>query len=108
MRFPAGPCMDVYTLFKEVYEKLYDKYGIKKIQFEEPVCVVIAVDSDYHRTRRGYMGYEEVSLIGSEEKKWIVGVGIKCGSYPGSRYLCDIIALEYEEDVKDKLLKSVF
>ncbi|MDD5032923.1 MAG: hypothetical protein PHC85_02310 [Candidatus Pacebacteria bacterium] len=81
---------------RELLESVYNalKEGCREIQFSSRAMAEIADDSDWHRSRTGYTGYESAALFNAGGKKWAVAFGIKCGSYPADPYNCDIAAVE--------------
>jgi hypothetical protein len=64
--------------------------------FPNKALTEIARDSDWHRTKVGYMGYETAGLFEFGGSIWIVGRGEACGSYPADPYDSDILALEFK------------
>ncbi|MBN2141899.1 hypothetical protein JW711_01085 [Candidatus Woesearchaeota archaeon] len=54
---------------------------------------IIAEDNDYHRSRTGYMSYDRVRIMPWGCVDWVIALGEKTGSYPGSQYLSDMIAV---------------
>ncbi len=80
-------------LLEEVYNSLKDKLDGREIKLPSKAMAEIADDSDWHRTRIGYTGYETAMLLKADGKEWAVAFGIKCGSYPADPYNCDITAV---------------
>lgn len=82
---------------REVMERLYE--NIKKrlrgeeVKLKHTVHAIIADDSDYHRTRIGYMGYESAIVVAVNGKRWAVAFGEACGDYPADPYDCEIAAV---------------
>lgn len=62
----------------------------------------IADDSDWHRTKIGYMTYTNIY----QTPKWVLGLGYKTGSYPGDVYKQDILAIPIK-DVENHDINSV-
>ena len=79
-------------LLEGVYNTLND--GGREIKLPSKATAEIANDSDWHRTRVGYTGYESATILKVGEKEWAVAFGIKCGSYPADPYNCDIAAVQ--------------
>lgn len=79
-------------LLEGVYNTLKD--GGREIKLPSKAMAEIANDSDHHRTRIGYTGYESATLLKVGDKEWVVAFGIKCGSYPADPYNCDIAAVQ--------------
>ena len=80
---------------KELLEGVYNalKNGGKEVTLPSKVTVEIANDSDHHRTRIGYIGYESATLLKIGRRKLVVALGTVCGDYPADRYDCDIVAM---------------
>jgi hypothetical protein len=80
----------IFDVIPRQYENDWeeDLYGeLKFLWFE------IADDSDHHRERRGWMRYDSIDILTMEEQQWVVGYGVKSGSYPGDRFSRDILAI---------------
>lgn len=84
----------VRELLEKTYEKLGDRNPHIGIVLPETVKSEIADDSDWHRTRVGYMGYDKVRFFSFNNKSWLIGNGKSCGAYPARPYDSDILALE--------------
>lgn len=82
---------------RELLENTYNalKNSGKEIKLPSKAMAEIANDSDYHRTRIGYIGYESATILKVGEKEWAVAFGIKCGSYPADPYNCDIAVVQF-------------
>jgi len=87
--------LHVRGLLRGAYEKLSQTHKNKEITFSNSVLTEIADDSDYHRTKKGYMGYESARTFQFNGKIWVVARGEECGSYPAEPYDSDILALEF-------------
>jgi len=87
-------------LLEGVYNALKD--GGREINLPSKAKAKIANDSDWHRTRVGYTGYESATLLKIGDKKWAVAFGNKCGDYPTDSYNCDIAAVELSDKGKRK------
>lgn len=87
---------------RELLEGAYNalKKGGKEIKLPSKATAEIANDSDWHRTRIGYTGYESATLLKIGNKEWVVAFGTKCGSYPADPYNCDIVAVQLSGDGK--------
>ena len=82
-------------LLEKVYHGLKEELPCEEIIFPERVFVEIANDSDWHRHKTGYMGYDSVLLfIKTEEKGLVIGCGEACGNYPADPYSRDILLLK--------------
>lgn len=85
----------VRDLLKRAYERLSQQHKNREITFSNKALTEIADDSDYHRTKTGYMGYESARAFQFNDKIWVMARGEKCGSYPAELYDSDILALEF-------------
>ena len=96
---------------KELLEGVFDKFklGGKEIKLSSKAMAVIANDSDWHRTRIGYTGYESAVLLKVGDKEWAIAFGIACGSYPADPYNCDIAAVPVSTNGKsnEKIAKEI-
>lgn len=105
--------LDVRELLKNTYDRLLKKHSSREIVFPIEVLAEIANDSDYHRTRVGYMGYKSAGLFQFNNKTWAIARGEKRGSYPADPYDSDILTLPFsiktsrEEKIRDKLKKDI-
>jgi len=94
----------VRELLKKAYERLSQQHKNREIIFSNSVLTEIADDSDYHRTKTGYMGYESARAFQFNGKIWVVARGEKCGSYPAEPYDSEILALEFP--LKERITKT--
>lgn len=92
----------VYSLFKE-------KLNGREIKLPSRALSLIADDSDWHRTRVGYTGYDTAVLLRVGAKEWAVAFGTKCGSYPADPYNCDIAAvpISLNEKSDEEIAKEI-
>ncbi len=79
---------------KNTYSILAERNNPREIVFPRRVLTEIADDSDWHRSRSGYMCYKYAGLFHLDGKTWSITRGEKCGSYPAEPYDSDILALE--------------
>lgn len=86
-------------LLKGVYDTLKED-GEKEIELSSKAMAEIARDSDYHKERVGYMGYESAVLLKVGWQEWVVAFGTKCGAYPADPYDCDIVAVQFSSEGK--------
>jgi len=86
--------LSVRELLENTYEKLGERNSYTEIILPKNVTSEIADDSDWHRTRVGYMGYDKVRFFNFNDKSWLVSNGKSCGDYPARPYDSDILALE--------------
>lgn len=102
--------LSVRELLQQVCEKIGKELRGKQITLPDKATSEIANDSDYHRSRTGYMGYESVVLIQIGEKNWALGFGAACGSYPADPYSSDIVALSISPDGKsdEELAQEIY
>lgn len=98
--------LSVREVIKATYNKLVKEHQAKKIHFPQGIMVEIANDSDWHRTRVGYMKYSEIGVLDIGDKKWLFGMGEKAGSYPGEIYDCDLIGKRVESDLSKKRIED--
>ena len=81
-------------LLPRVFEELKKALPSRKVvKLNEPVYALIASDSDYHRTREGYMEYADVILTGISGVQWAIALGEAWGDYPAEYYDNDISAI---------------
>lgn len=85
-------------VLEKTLKELAKKHPNRRVIFLEEVSTTIAVDSDAHRIRRGYMKYKEVRIFQFNGRYWALGLGKACGSYPARPYQSDIIAIEVLPD----------
>lgn len=88
--------LNVRELLKDTYSRLTERHDPQEIVLPNRALTEIANDSDYHRTRVGYMGYETAGLFEFDGSVWTIARGEACGSYPADPYDSDILALEFE------------
>ncbi len=87
--------LNVRELLKSTYLRLYERHNPQVVVFSNRALAEIANDSDYHRTRVGYMGYDSAGLFQFDGKTWAISRGEKCGGYPAEPYDSDLLALEF-------------
>lgn len=105
----ANQGLSARELLTETFSDLQNKLGGKIVSLPSKATAEIANDSDWHRTRIGYTGYELAVLVESGSKQWAIAFGTKCGSYPADPYNCDITAIPVAVDGKpeDQIAKEV-
>ena len=92
---------------RELLTEAYEILTKNAKQIKLKACAEIADDSDYHRSAKGYMMYEKVSLIYfSNGKNWCIGNGKAYGRYPAERYDSDILALKTKDNIGE-IVKSI-
>lgn len=89
-------------ILEKAYNHLCEKHKAQTITLSNVAEAEIADDSDWHRTKKGYMSYKEVGAFNFNSFGWIIGLGNKCGDYPAERFDKDILALKYEPNGKDQ------
>ncbi len=82
-------------LMTETFNVLKYKFNGKEIKLPYKALAEIANDSDWHRTRVGYTGYESAVIVKIGEKEWAIAFGTACGNYPADPYNCDIAAVQF-------------
>jgi len=87
---------------RELLEAVYNllKKDGREIKLSLKAVAKIADDSDGHRTRIGYTGYESAAILKVADREWILAFGTKCGQYPADPYNCDIVAMRANLDGK--------
>jgi len=96
-----------HDVVDRVFTELQKKLKGRKLSFKNRVQAEIGNDSDWHRTRIGYMGYDSVYLAKMNGKTWILGRGQACGAYPADPYDSDIFVLEVPENRQGKTIESM-
>jgi len=105
--------LGIVELFDATYSKLVERHNPNELTFPNTTLSEIANDTDWHRTRVGYMCYSGIGLFDLEGRTWAIARGTKGGSYPGDMYIGDIIALDLivgdnsEDDIKKELSKRI-
>lgn len=86
---------------KDVIDATYTKLSIKHsnvpVKFEESISLVIASDSDWHRSRYGCMIYREAKIFSFNNKRWAIFYGNQTSGYPANGYLRDLTAIKIDE-----------
>ncbi len=88
--------LNVHALLRSVCRRLGRRYSRNTLFFPDGVCTEIADDSDYHRTRRGYMRYRSAKVLRLNGRTWILARGERSGAYPADPYDSDIVAIEID------------
>lgn len=102
---PEKKGLGVGEVLEGVYEELVKTSGAREVDFPRAVHTIIADDSDYHRTRRGFMMYEKVLFLPKGEDLWVVAWGRARGGYPADPYDSVITAFVFEKrPEEDELL----
>ncbi|HEU0051386.1 MAG TPA: hypothetical protein VFQ60_05025 [Patescibacteria group bacterium] len=97
-------------LAKELLENVFRLFSAlpnaKLVKLSRKAYSEIANDSDWHRTRVGYFGYEEVILLKGADKEWALALGHACGAYPADPFSADLSAVPMETNGKDEDLEE--
>lgn len=76
----AGEVLDA------VFCRLQKQSGGRTVRLTSNLNILVADDSDYHRTRRGFMVYDSFTFCGFGGEIWAIGRGRAKGSYPIDPY----------------------
>lgn len=90
----------------EAFTLLVKALGKEEIRFSPKARSEVGNDSDYHRTRIGYMWYESVWVVKPGEKLWAIGLGQAGSSYPARPFGKDIIAIPLSEGWTAETIRS--
>ncbi len=101
--------LTVRQLLKATYDNLAERQPNEEVALPEQTLAEIANDSDYHRTRIGYMRYESAKLFQFGDKTWAITIGKKYGSYPAEPYDSDLSALELsiENKTQEQIIEGL-
>ncbi|MBI5066178.1 hypothetical protein HZA97_08135 [Candidatus Woesearchaeota archaeon] len=112
--------LSVGELIERTYQTLSNKHNHEELSFQNnEVRTEIADDSDWHRTRTGYMRYKRAGIFNLKGNTRVIAKGEACGSYPADPYDSDILAFEFlretekdslqvREDIIDKIAMSSY
>jgi len=78
---------------RQTYARMIKDLRGEEQRLPRELLLVIADDSDHHRSRTGYMRYEEGGLVTVGERRVFLAVGAAWGDYPARPYDCDLLAL---------------
>lgn len=95
--YRAGEIIDI------VFKKIKKKYAEQEIIFPHYVLSLIADDSDWHRTRQGFMRYDSAIIVKLGNKTWVIGKGWSWGDYPAEPYDNDILVTKLGDSLKNEL-----
>lgn len=93
--------MKAEDVLKKAFGQALTKLDTKPLDLEKPVSTLIADDSDWHRTRRGWMTYAHLHEASVGSRTYVLGLGEAEGDYPADPYRSDILILTYEERPED-------
>lgn len=100
-------------LLEQTYSTLCNRHNPNKIMLPRKARAEIADDSDWHRTKKGYMAYESAAIFELNNKIWAITKGEATGAYPADPYDTDISALEFDlhnksnEQIQKELYESI-
>ncbi len=80
-------------LIEKLFAALRKTKGAQTGNTVDHTSAEIADDSDYHRTKKGYMVYEDLILLKSQKKHIVLALGEAYGAYPADPYDRDITAV---------------
>lgn len=104
--------LSVRELLDKTYENLEKKFEHRIITFPKPALAEIADDSDWHRSRTGYMKYKQANVFELNGNEWAVAIGRACGSYPAEPYNTDLSAIKtntegkLEEEIQEEIRRG--
>lgn len=104
VQFVLRESLDSGQILNKVYSSLGGRTRYKEVRFvgksasyneklDKRLCLMIADDSDYHRSRSGYMAYHTLRITQFGGNQFLMGLGYKAGDYPGKEFAGDIIAV---------------
>lgn len=107
--YRAGEIIDI------TFRKIKKKYAEQEIILPHYALSLIADDSDYHRTRQGFMRYDSVILVRLENKIWVMSKGRAWGAYPADPYdndilvggLGDSLKNESNQEIAEKVMEHI-
>ncbi len=88
----SGQPLTADQVLSEVLTLLRAKWKNEEMNFEPPIRVEVADDSDYHRTAKGYFRYNTLYVVTLPHSRWIIGKGTNGGGYPSDGLVSDILA----------------
>src|SRR4030042_353932 len=105
----AEDVLSVSELLFGVYKQLEVELKGKEIKLPAGSRSLIGDDSDWHRTRQGFMFYDKAMVVQLNGKEWVIAYGKAGGSYPADPYTNDIIAFAYpfSEKKKEEVLTDI-
>lgn len=108
MLFPRLGTIDAQQAVEKTFSQLRQDYSVLHISMtnhpylgcQGGALARIAYDPyDEHRQRSGYMIYSSVDVCFFGENFWILGFGLKGGSYPGRQYSRDLMAFPIDANL---------
>jgi len=92
---PVG--LTVRELLEQVFTLL--RGDSELIDLPNVVDAVIADDSDWHRTRKGYVLYKQFTVADFGGQPWLLALGSVGGDYPCRPFCCDIFVYPCLKDL---------
>lgn len=80
-------------VLRKVYDAMVRSLDAQPQKLPRELFLVIADDSDHHRSRTGYMKYESGHLARIGDAPWFLAVGESYGDYPARPFHSDLLAL---------------
>lgn len=85
--------ISVRDLLRGVFTTMKETLNGEAVPALEETMAEVADDSDWHRSRTGYMKYEEIFVARIVNAQWVIAFGVAYGSYPVRPYNCEILAI---------------
>lgn len=80
-------------VLRRVYDAMVRSLDAQPQTLPRELFLVIADDSDHHRSRTGYMRYEAGHLARVGDTPWFLAVGESYGDYPARPFHSDLLAV---------------
>jgi len=91
----------VNEILRQAYDKLKEKLAGREVAFSNDVRSEVGNDSDWHRTRIGYLIYSSALVVQIGSKTWAIGRGVRGGAYPADLYDSDLAVVEIPDGTRD-------
>ncbi len=86
----ANP-LEIHQVCEAVFRTLAERFQGETVELPDgQASAEIADDSDYHRSRSGYMVYNEAVTFAVNNHHWLLILGTDTFGYPADRYACDV------------------
>jgi len=85
---------------RQVRNRLVKRLDGEAHALPRELYLVIADDSDHHRSRTGYMKYDAGHVVAAGENRLFLALGEAHGDYPPRPFDCDLMALKLTWDWK--------
>jgi len=99
--------LKAHEVLARAFEQALPNVDAEPLGIGEPVRALIADDSDDHRTRRGWMRYDELYGARVASRTYVLGLGESEGHYPARPYRADIVILSYQDPPQDLLAQAL-